>query len=135
MAGVCDGVILAEYLLAEGQRPFDWRFHNCGHFVGGWVATWRNIDRYEIDARAERDGRLRLCSELPFHMIVDRAMTFLELSRRSGPMGLGDVAFMTKNAGAPWKALGIVLPPFVALLADHGILYTRAEPLAVWALR
>lgn len=66
--------------------------------------------------------------------MVDDAAQSLALERRDGPALVGDIVMIGNKIGNPWRALGIAMPPFVAVLAMRGILYTRAEPLAVWKL-
>jgi Domain of unknown function (DUF6950) len=125
---------LSAYLRQASNRPFDWRTNNCAHFVGGWIAHYRGIDRTVLDIMAQRSGMMRLCDLESFDQMVDNAARVLSLVRRAGPTQQGDVVMISKLAGNPWRALGLADPPFVVVLAYHGVLFTRAEPIAVWAL-
>src|SRR5215470_16387592 len=103
-------VLLIDYLRAWSRQPFDWRRHNCGHFVAGWVQ--------ELTGRQVAGDLLgRFASAVACHRVLRRAgyrdlvalatHRLASLARPVASHEPGDVVVVNLKPGGPAFALSL----------------------------
>lgn len=114
---------LASYLDDWQLRPFDWRAHNCGHFVSGWIErkTGRvDVGRELLGRFSTAVGFARVMRNAGYHTLTELTDASLrEFGRRVWVPERGDivVALLPVAAGKARPIFGICTGRFIAVPA------------------
>lgn len=105
---------LDAYIRAQAAQPFDWRTHNCCHFVAGWVAEVTGHDPMEgLPATPSMRAARRLERELGGTLADALATQLGRAPIRPELAQAGDIALVPVGDGS---AVGICIGRHVALL-------------------
>lgn|SRR5262249_6781617 len=130
-------VFLLDYLRAWSRQPFDWRQHNCGHFVAGWLLelTGRQVAGDLLGRFASAAACHRVLRRAGYRDLVGLAAHRLaSLARPVASHELGDVVVVNLVPGGPAFALSLGRDT-VAIPAPEGLVIARHPVvLAAWRI-
>lgn len=125
---MADPDILA-YLEEWQRRPFDWKTHNCGHFVCGWIERARGV-RVADDLLGQFNsafGCRRTLLRAGFRDLFGLAAAKLKGVGNARPCQehqRGDIVVALLPDGRT-EIFGISMAPFVTFASARGLVVTR----------